>query len=97
MTIIVRQERGGQITIPVEFRRELGIEPDTLFEITLANGELRIKPVAASEPTPASPWLRELYDYLAPAREEILSRGIPEEEVNANIDAAVAAARAKRE
>jgi hypothetical protein len=46
--------------------------------------------------TKGSPWLKELYDYFAPVREEILERGISEDEVNADIDAAVAAVRAER-
>jgi hypothetical protein len=43
-----------------------------------------------------SPWLRELYEHFAPVREEILARGIPEEEVYADIDAAIAAVRAEK-
>jgi hypothetical protein len=41
-----------------------------------------------------SPWLRELYEYFAPVREEIRARGLTEEEVNADIDAAVREVRA---
>jgi bifunctional DNA-binding transcriptional regulator/antitoxin component of YhaV-PrlF toxin-antitoxin module len=96
MTKIVRSLRGGQVTIPAAFRRELGIGDDTMLRMTLAEGELRIKPVEVSEPTKGSPWLRELYEYFAPVREEILRRGISEEEVNADIDAAIAAARAEQ-
>jgi hypothetical protein len=40
--------------------------------------------------------LLKLYEYYAPVREEILARGIPEEEVNADIDAAIAAVRAEQ-
>jgi len=96
LTKIVRPLRSGQITIPVEFRKKLGIGEDSLLRVTLADGELRIKPVQVAEQATGSPWLRELYDYFAPVREEILQRGIPEEEINADIDAAVAAARAER-
>jgi bifunctional DNA-binding transcriptional regulator/antitoxin component of YhaV-PrlF toxin-antitoxin module len=96
MSKIVRSLRGGQVTIPAAFRRELGIGDDTLLRMTLADGELRIKPVEVSEPTKGSPWLRELYEYFAPVREEILRRGISEEEVNADIDAAIAAVRAEQ-
>ena len=96
MSKIVRSLRGGQVTIPAAFRRELGIGDDTLLRMTLADGELRIKPVEVTEPTKGSPWLRELYEYFAPVREEILARGISEEEVNADIDAAIAAVRAEQ-
>jgi bifunctional DNA-binding transcriptional regulator/antitoxin component of YhaV-PrlF toxin-antitoxin module len=96
MSKIVRSLRGGQVTIPAAFRKELGINEETMLRMTLANGELRIKPVEVTEPTKGSPWLRELYEYFAPVREEILRRGISEEEVNADIDAAIAAVRAEQ-
>jgi len=96
MSKIVRSLRGGQVTIPAAFRRELGIADDTLLRMTLADGELRIKPVEVTEPTKGSPWLRELYEYFAPVREEILARGISEEELFADIDAAVAEVRAEQ-
>jgi bifunctional DNA-binding transcriptional regulator/antitoxin component of YhaV-PrlF toxin-antitoxin module len=96
MTRVVRPLRSGQITIPVAFRKRLGIDEQSLLQMTLVEGELRIKPVAIREQTKGSPWLRELYEYFAPVREEILARGISEEEVNADIDAAIAAVRAER-
>ena len=96
MTKIVRSLRGGQVTIPAAFRRELGISDDTMLRMTLADGELRIKPVEVSEPRKGSPGLRALYEYFAPVREEILARGISQEEVFADIDAAIAEVRAEQ-
>jgi bifunctional DNA-binding transcriptional regulator/antitoxin component of YhaV-PrlF toxin-antitoxin module len=96
MTKIVRPLRGGQVTIPVAFRKELGIGDDTMLRMTLVEGELRIKPVDVSEPTRGSPGLRALYDYFAPVREEILARGISQEELYADIDAAIAEVRAEQ-
>lgn len=96
MTRLVRPLRGGQITIPAAFRKQLGITDETLLQVTLAGGELHIKPVRVAETAQGSPWLKELYEHFAPARTEILEREIPEEEVNADIDAAVAAVRAER-
>lgn len=96
MTKIVRPLRSGQITIPAEFRKRLRIDQETLLRITLDDGELRIRPVQVTEPQRGSPWLRELYEYFAPVREEIRARGISEEEVNADIDAAIAAVRAEQ-
>ena len=92
-TRIIRPLRGGQITIPAEFRRELGITPDSLLQMTLEDGELRLRPVAVTETAAGSPWLRELYEYFAPVREGICRAGYTEEEVNADIDAALAAVR----
>jgi len=98
-TKLVRPLRGGQITIPVEFRRSLGIDQDTMLCMTLTDGELVVRPVKFTQKDQkeeGSPWLRELYEYFAPVREEILRRGISEEEVNADIDAAIAAVRAEK-
>ncbi|HUG15778.1 MAG TPA: AbrB/MazE/SpoVT family DNA-binding domain-containing protein [Thermomicrobiales bacterium] len=95
-TRLVRPLRGGQITIPIEFRRELGITDETMLQVTLEEDELRVRPVRVTDTAQGSPWLRELYEYFAPVRQEILERGIAEEELNADIDAAVAAVRAKR-
>ena len=41
-------------------------------------------------------WFGELYAFFAPVRAEIIERGISEEEVNADIDAAVRAVRELR-
>lgn len=95
-TRLVRPLRGGQITIPAAFRRQLGITDETLLQVTLVEGELHIKPVQVAETAHGSPWLEELYSYFAPVREEILERGISEQEVDADIDAAIAATRAQR-
>lgn len=95
-TKLVRPLRGGQITIPVEFRRALDFDENTMLRVTLSDGRLQIEPVRVDESSKGSPWLRELYEYFAPVREEILARGISEEEVNAEIDAAIAGVRAER-
>lgn len=95
-TKIVRQLRSGQITIPIEFRRELGIDETTLLEATLSDGVITLRKVDAVPSTAGSPWLRELHDYFAPLREEILERGISQEELFADIDEAVAQSRAAR-
>lgn len=95
MTKIVRPLRNGQITIPADFREKLGIDGDTLLQIRLIEGELRIKPVQISDKPQGSPWLKELYDYFAPVRQEIKEKGYTEKQVNIAIDAAVKAVRKK--
>lgn len=91
MTKIVRSLRGGQITLPVEFRRELGIEDDSLLQVTLEADELRLRPVTITTVSRAA--LRDLYQQFAPIREQIVTQKISEEEVNADIDAALRAVR----
>jgi bifunctional DNA-binding transcriptional regulator/antitoxin component of YhaV-PrlF toxin-antitoxin module len=93
--MLVKTQPGGQITIPSQFREALGIEDEMLLQLSLEDGALRVT-LADAEENRGSPWLRELYDYFAPVREEILARGISEEEVNADIDAAIAEVRAEQ-
>ncbi len=94
MTRVVRSLRNGQVTIPADFRRALGIEDDSLLHVTLAQGELRMRPVKVEGVAAGSPWLKELYDQFAPAR-EAASR-YAEHDIDADIDRAVIAVRRKR-
>ena len=96
MTKLVRVSRSGRITIPVEFRKQLGIDERTPLRMTLTSGEFTISPVESTTSSLGSPWLGALYEYFAPVREEILARGIAEEEVNADIDAVIAEVRAEQ-
>ncbi len=91
-TKVVRARMKGQMTIPEEVRREQGIEENSLLRVRAEEGELRIRPVEVRERGPGPPWLRELCEYFAPVREEILRKGYTDEEVNAAIDEAVARA-----
>lgn len=93
---VAKIHRGGKIAIPAAFRAELGIDDEAVVRMTLVDGELRIRPIREDDPSKGSPWLRELYEYFAPVREEIVRRGISEEEINADTDAAIAAVRAER-
>ena len=95
-TKTIRVSRKGRTTIPADFRRQLGIDEETMVRMSLIDGELRIVPLRGPDPVGISDWLRELYDFYAPVREEILRRGISEEVVNADIDAAIAAVRAEQ-
>ncbi|HEY7029737.1 MAG TPA: AbrB/MazE/SpoVT family DNA-binding domain-containing protein [Thermomicrobiales bacterium] len=93
-TKIVRPLRSGQITIPAEFRKRLGIDEHSLLQVSLTQDELRLKPVRLEEQ--GSSWFRELYDLFAPVRQEAADKGYTEEQINAWIDDAVRAARAER-
>jgi AbrB family looped-hinge helix DNA binding protein len=96
MSKIVRPLRSGQITIPAEFRKQLGINEHSVLKMTLDQGELRLKPVDIRESEAGSAWFRELYDLFAPVRQEAVDKGYTEEEIDADIDAAVTARRAAR-
>jgi bifunctional DNA-binding transcriptional regulator/antitoxin component of YhaV-PrlF toxin-antitoxin module len=90
MTRIVRQLRGGQITIPADYRRMLGITDDSLLQMSAEAGELRIKPVRVTDQA-GSGWIKDLYDLFAPVRAQTAKHS--EEEVNTAIDQAVQAVR----
>lgn len=93
MTKIIKPLRGGQVTIPADFREKLGIDADTLLQISLMQGELRIKPVQISQSGKGSAWLKELYDMFEPVRKE--AEKYSSEEINQAIDQAVKAVRRK--
>ena len=97
MTRIIRPLRGGQITIPAEFRKELGITEESVLQVTLSEGELHLKPVRVTEVGEGSPMLKELYEYFAPAREEVVEKGYTGEEIDAAIDRAVEAVRSNKQ
>jgi AbrB family looped-hinge helix DNA binding protein len=90
---VIRPPRRGQITIPAEFRRELGISDETPLRLTLREGELRLRPVGSDEPAKGSLWLRELWEYFEPVRREADERGYMDEQINEWIDEALAAYR----
>ena len=94
LTKVVRPLRGGQITIPAEFRAKLDIGERTLLQITLSGQELRIRAVQVTDATAGSDWAHELYDLFAPVRKEATRHS--EKEIDADIDRAVAAVRRKR-
>jgi hypothetical protein len=58
---------------------------------------LHVKPVRVTEIGEGSPFLKELYEYFTPAREEVLEKGMTEEEIDAAIDQAFEAVRADQE
>lgn len=52
---IIKPLRGGQITIPFEFRQKLGIKEDTLIRVTLEGDELHLRKVELKEVSKGSP------------------------------------------
>ena len=90
LTRVVRPLRRGQLTIPAEFRRRLGIGDDTLLQLTLHQGKIEMAPVGAT-PVAGRVWAREPYAMFAPVRRE--ARTMDEAEIDALIDEAVAEVR----
>lgn len=94
MTRIVRSLRSGQLTIPADFREQLGIDINTLLQISMINGELRIKPVKTIQTVAGSSWVKELYKLFAPVRKD--ASQYTDAQINTVIDSAVKAVRRKR-
>jgi AbrB family looped-hinge helix DNA binding protein len=92
LTEIVRLLRRGQLTIPAEFRRRLGIKDDTLLQLVLRGDKIEITPVVA-KPVSGKAWVRELYATFASVRQE--AQSIDETEIDALIDEAVAEVRSE--
>lgn len=93
LTRIVRPLRGGQITIPAEFRQALNLDKYDMLQVTLEGDELRIRPVTVAEVETGSDWLYDLYLLFAPARQQAVA--YTEEQVNADIDAVLADIRGR--
>lgn len=92
----VRALRGGQMTIPIEIRRSLGIAEDTLLKVeTTHDGGFLVHPVSSNPPTDNA-WMQKLYDLFEPMRQQIAESGISEDELNALIDESVEEARTRR-
>jgi AbrB family looped-hinge helix DNA binding protein len=93
MRRLVKQQRRGQITIPKEFRDALGLGVDDRLSLTLEDGKLVIEPVRLTM-TMGSPWLKGLYDNLAPIRESFGE--LLEDETQPAIDAAPKKRRSRK-
>ena len=92
LTEIIRPLRRGQLTIPAEFRRRLGITDDSLLQLTLRDDKIEITPVVI-RPVSGKTWVQELYAMFAPVRAE--AEAMTEAEIDALIDEAVQEVRSQ--
>ena len=92
-TRIVRLLRNGQITIPSDVRKELGLKEDDILTVELIGRELHLKTARAVAESNQSDWYRQLYEKFAPIREGYEKSGLTEDEINNEIDAAISDAR----
>ena len=93
MKRVIRQLRHGQITIPKDLRRAAGIEPDDMLSVDVVDGRLQIEAVRVTPKLSANEWLKDLYDLFAPVRESL--KDVPEDEINREIDEAIAEVRSR--
>jgi AbrB family looped-hinge helix DNA binding protein len=90
-TRFVRPLRSGQITIPAEFRKKLGITKDSVLEVSLEGDMLRITPIQLRPAAKDANWFKELYEMFAPVRQDAAE--MTDDEVDQAIDAAIRASR----
>jgi len=89
---VVRPLRRGQLTIPAEFRRRLGIGDDTLLQMTLREDKIEIVPVT-TQSISGMAWVKELFEMFAPVRQA--AQALDEAQVDALIDEAIAEVRSQ--
>lgn len=94
LTRVVRPLRRGQLTIPAEFRRRLGIGDDTLLELTLQEDKIEITPVV-TKPAAEMAWARDLYAMFDPVRQE--AQDMEEAKIDALIDEAIDEVRSQEQ
>jgi len=83
---VLRRLRGGQVCLPEEFRRRLGIDEGALLQLTLKEGKIEIVAVNA-ETVAGMGWTRELYAMLKLVGQKDASS--KEAEIDAIIDDAL--------
>lgn len=86
----------GTVTLPPEVVHAAGFAEGETLSLQIERGALRLVPGKKSVPVLQKQPLRDLYNYFAPVREEVLESGISEEELFALIDEAIAASRRER-
>lgn len=91
---LVRVQEKGQVTLPAAVRRQTGLKKGDLVSVSVTEDGVLITPVAV-QASAGSPWLKELHDYFAPVRAEAVEKGYTEAEIDAALDGAVAAVRAR--
>lgn len=92
LTQVIRPLRGGQVCLPGEFRRQLGIDEGTPLLLTLNEDKIEITPVD-SESIAEKGWTRELHAMMKLVRQE--TQGMDEAEIETLIREALDKARSE--
>ena len=67
---LVRIVRGGQITLPADFRKALKVEEGTYLEAEVVDGALNLRPVTLVNPAEAERRLEEILSRVKPQERE---------------------------
>lgn len=84
----------GKVTLPDDLLEEWGVANGATLKVKLEEGALRLVPLDPEEETRRKHPFVALYEWFAPTREHVRASGISQEELYADIDAAVAEVRA---
>ena len=82
--------RDGQITIPASMLSKLGIDNNTIMQLTVQGGILQLRPIKDTK-TQGSLWLKDLYKRFASVRDE--GQTMDEKEINETINRTIKAVR----
>lgn len=84
----------GKVAIPEDLLEEWGVTNGATLKLQLAETTLRLLPLDPVEEARRKHPFVALYEWFAPSREKIRASGISQEELYADIDAAIAEVRA---
>lgn len=84
----------GKVTIPEDLLEEWGVADGTPLRVQLHEGTLRLVPLDLEEEARRKHPFVALYEWFAPTREYVEAQGYTEEEIDADIDEAIAEVRA---
>jgi hypothetical protein len=84
----------GKVTIPEDLLEEWGVANGATLKVQLEEGTLRLLPLDPEEEARRKHPFVALYEWFAPTREYVKARGYTDEEIDADIDAAIAEVRA---
>lgn len=84
----------GKVAIPADLLEEWEVTNGATLKLQLEEGTLRLLPLDPVEEARRKHPFVALYEWFAPSREKIRASGISQEELYADIDAAIAEVRA---
>ena len=83
--------RNWQITLPAEFRRDLGLKKGDIMKAEIQAGQIILTPVSLTEAEKRALAKKKFFETVDKLREQ--TKDVPLEEIQAVVDEAIAAAK----
>ena len=83
--------RNWQITLPAEFRRDLGLKKGEIMKAEIQAGQIILTPVSLTEAEKRALAKKKFFETVDKLREQ--TKDVPLEEIQAVVDEAIAAAK----